>query len=275
MGNALFCYPDCLLGSSLYAAALSGGSWQAGLPLTNLQDRLRSKVARSTDAAAASTVFDVDLGVARALRLLAVLGSNLTPAATVRFAIYVDAAQTQLLYDTGALPVTWKDVDAETLDGWRPDFWVALPEEILGRYVRVEIQDAANADGYVELGRCLLMPAWEPATNFAYGAAIHYDHSATVIDQALSGVRYADRHAPLRAQRITLPVLEEDEACRQVLEMQRRLGRDGELFFVHDPDAADFYVRQKSFLATMNEINALEEPYFDNSTTVFDLLEVP
>ena len=275
MGNALFCYPDYLLGSSIYAAALSGGSWAADLPLANLQDPLRSKVTRSSDAEAASTVFDIDLGVTRALRLLAVLNTNLSTAATVRFAIYVDAAHSQLLYDTEALPVSWKDVDAETLAGWRPDFWVALPEEITGRYVRVEIQDVDNPDGYVELGRCLMMPGWEPETNFAYGAAIHYDHSATVIDQALSGVRYADRHQPLRSQRITYPVLGNDEACRRVLEMQRRLGRDGELFFVHDPDTDDFFARQKSFLATMNEVNALEEPYFDNSTTVFDLLEVP
>lgn len=68
----------------LYTPTLSGGSWEAGLPLTNLQDRRLHRVARSTDAAVASTVFTVDLGTDRAVRLVAIPKHNISAAGTVR-----------------------------------------------------------------------------------------------------------------------------------------------------------------------------------------------
>jgi len=43
-------------------AALSGGAWQAALPLANVKDTLISKVARSTNVNLASTQLLVDLG---------------------------------------------------------------------------------------------------------------------------------------------------------------------------------------------------------------------
>lgn len=274
MGNCLFCYPDQLLGSASTTTTLSGGSWQGSLPLANLKNRLTTKVARSTDALAASTQFDVDLGAARNLRLLALLHSNLTIAASVRFRICADAGYAQLLYDTGVIPVPWRDLAAETLEGWRPDLWLALPDDITARYVRVTILDQANPAGYVELGRCLMMPAWQPAVNLGYGNPIHYDHSATTMEQSLGGVRFAGRRRPQRVQALELPYLEAGEAHQSVLEMQRRLGRDGELFFVRDPDEEDVFARQKSFLATMEDLSPLESPYFNNYATSFQLREV-
>lgn len=62
MGNVLFAYPNNI-DAAVYPVAFSGGSWEATLPLSNLRDPILSKVARSTDAALASTTFDVDLGL--------------------------------------------------------------------------------------------------------------------------------------------------------------------------------------------------------------------
>ena len=268
MANCLFADPDRTL-----SATLSGGSWSAGLPLANLKDRLTTKVARTTNALAASTKFDLDLGALRNLRLLALLYGNLSTAATVRWQLYTDSGYTQLVHDTGALPVPWAAIDAETLTDWRPDFHCVLPSTLTARYLRVEILDTANAAGYIEIGRALAMPAWQPAVNIAYGNPLHYDHSATVIERALGGPRYAGRRRPLRLQHLELPSLSSAEAHQAILEMQRTLGRDGELFFVHDPDASDFYLRQRSFLATMDEANPLEQPYFANYASSLTLLE--
>ena len=268
MANCLFAYPDRTL-----AATLSGGSWSAGLPLANLKDRLTTKVARSSNALAASTQFDLDLGAQRNLRLFALLGSNLSAAATVRWRLYTDSGYAQLVHDTGALPVSWAALDAETLSGWRPDFWHVLPSTLTARYLRVSIVDTANPAGYIEVGRALVMPAWQPAVNIAYGNPLHYDHSATVIERALGGPRYAGRRRPLRRQHLELPNLTSSEGHQAILEMQRTLGRDGELFFVHDSAVTDFYQSQRSFLATMDEIDPLEQPYFANYASSLTLLE--
>ncbi len=269
MANCLFAYPDRAL-----AATLTGGSWSATLTLANLKDRLVTKVARSTNALATSTTFDANLGAARDLRLLALLGSNLSQAATVRWRLYSDSGYTQLVHDTGALPVSWSALEAEALSDWRPDLWHVLPSTKNGRYLRVSIVDTANPAGYIEIGRALAMPAWSPAVNLAWGNPIHYDHSATVIERSLGGPRYAGRRRPLRLQRIELPHLTSGEAHQAILEMQRTLGRDGELFFVHDPAATDFYQRQRSFLATMDEPNPLDNPYIANYSSSLALLEV-
>lgn len=268
MGHCLFAYPDRLL-----SATLTGGSWESALPLSHLGDRRTSKVARSTDATAGATTFNADLGAVCNLRLFALLGSNLSAAATARLRIYTDSGHTQLVHDTGALPMPWAAIDAETLTGWRPDFWHVLPATYSGRYVRVDFSDAANPAGYVELGRCCLMPAWQPQVNMLWGAAFLYDHSGTTIEKSLGGVRYAARRRPLRSLSVDLAHLGSDEAHQAVAEMQRVLGRDGELFFVYDPDDADFWRRQKSFLAIMEEIDPLEYPYIDNYATAFRLLE--
>ena len=63
---------------------LSGGSWLSSLPLTNLQNRQVQKVARSANAAAASTRFGIDLGQARAIGAVALVVHNISVSGYVR-----------------------------------------------------------------------------------------------------------------------------------------------------------------------------------------------
>lgn len=71
-------------GSGYSAVKLSGGGWQASRPLTNLRDPLFSKAARSSSAAVADTFINVDLGVARDIKLLAIPQHNISRSGTVR-----------------------------------------------------------------------------------------------------------------------------------------------------------------------------------------------
>ena len=59
---------------------LFGGSWSGKLPLTNLQDRQITKVARTMDTALASTQLDADLGAGKLVSLVALLRHNLEQA---------------------------------------------------------------------------------------------------------------------------------------------------------------------------------------------------
>lgn len=63
---------------------LSGGSWQATLPLANLQNRQVQKVARSTDAAVANTLFDYDLVNSKSVGAVALVVHNISVGGRVR-----------------------------------------------------------------------------------------------------------------------------------------------------------------------------------------------
>jgi hypothetical protein len=106
-----------LLGTPIYSDAnttytptFSGGSWAAGLPLTNLQDRRLSKVARSSSAALADTKFDIDLKTARQVRILALVGHNISTAGKVRVRGF-SAVPCFDLYD---FSTGWTDVNTPT-----------------------------------------------------------------------------------------------------------------------------------------------------------------
>lgn len=77
---------------------LSGGSWLAALPLTNLQNRVIQKVARSTDTAIGSTQFQIDLGASTMIGVLGLIYQNMSVSAEVRLtAADSTAAFTNLL----------------------------------------------------------------------------------------------------------------------------------------------------------------------------------
>lgn len=63
---------------------ITGGSWVAGLPLTNLQDTRVSKVARSSTDSVADAQFENDLGANYLARSHGIINHNLSVAANVR-----------------------------------------------------------------------------------------------------------------------------------------------------------------------------------------------
>lgn len=66
------------------AGTLTGGSWQASLPLTNLQNRQVQKVARSSNTQTSSTQFRIDLGQSRTIGVAALVVHNISVSGKVR-----------------------------------------------------------------------------------------------------------------------------------------------------------------------------------------------
>lgn len=269
MPNCLFCFPDYTLGSSTYPAALSGGSWDAGFPLTNLKNSLRSKVARSVDAAAASTKCIIDMGAVRTVRAVAILNHNATAnLGTVRYRFCSDAACTNLVYDTGAVKlIDTANLTAEDLVDWRPDFWLALPAAVSARYCELLVDDHTNPLGFFEMGRCCLFGGWSPGVNISVGWSIVYKDDYTRVGRLVSGTKAFDKQPGFRSIEIELKSLTPNEAHASWLEMQRKLGISGELFFITDPAETDFFIKQQSFLGTFVQPSALVNPYFNNFST--------
>ncbi|RQR37855.1 hypothetical protein [Burkholderia sp. Bp9142] len=305
MANVLLGFPN-----RTDTATLSGGDWQT--PLSNLQDRRLSRVARSATALKEATRFDVDLGVPRKVSLFAIVRHNLGLNARYRIRVAQDSAFQNVIYDSAALPGEpsvsanfalqqysvqgriWSPVwprlfNTASLDWEDPNWWDGrLPEEdrkgypglvlsvlhepVFGRYVRFEFLDEGNVDGYVELGRLFVSQAWTPKNNVTYGAGVGWEFDTTM-DRAIDGTAYFDRKTGRRVQTLSLDWLSRDEAFGNVFEMQRAAGIDKEMLFVWDRDDPVNLIR-RSFLGRQRKVNPLMLPFLDNYTNAFEIEEI-
>lgn len=130
MANVVFGAPVYSDVGVLYTPTLSGGSWAAGLPLTNLQDRRLHYVARSSTDAVADTLFTVDLGVNRAVRVLAIPTHNLSSVGTVRARGFTDTPILDALdFSTGWTATGTPTRVAASYDGSTSD---GVPLDLIG-----------------------------------------------------------------------------------------------------------------------------------------------
>ena len=274
MGKVMFGYPNWL---DAAATVLSGGSWEAALPLANLQDQRLAKVARSTDAVLASTIVNADFVNQKYLYVVAIPKHNLTIDALVRVRLGNDVTFAVDNYDTGwvkAYPViypanmplwddpgTWDgylaqdDYDRGLTFGWTH----VLTAPTNGRYLRLEINDTANPAGYVDLGRLFTSSGYIPVINFKPGAQLGWQTSSTSMESD-GGVMFHNVRARRRVFNCVLANQSESEAMVHVWEIERLLGTSEQFYFVYDTDDT-VHMGRRSFPCTMEELSRLVIAY--------------
>lgn len=280
---ALIAYPN-----RTDAATLSGGSWLGSLPLTNLQSRIISKVARSVDLQFTSTKFNVVLDRARLVQVMALVNHNLSANASYRIRAYSDSFTT-LVYDSGVTPV-WPIVYAWPTLEWEQDNWftgsyneedkigytltmsVNLPAPIFCSTLAFELFDNTNPSAFVQVGRLFIAPAWTPTISMSMGASLGYE-TQTVVDTSLSGADYFDRRTPYRVAKFSLKWMTEDEGNVFALDMQRQLGIDQEVFFMWDVNDTIHRLR-RSFVGRLRTLSQIEMPYVNVLSTPFEIKEL-
>jgi hypothetical protein len=156
--------PRILYADQIPSATLSASPVLAAtLPVTNLQNTLRTAVARSTSTADQSILGDfgatVDVDGCVAWR------HNLTPSSTWRLRLYSGANQTgTTLYDSTAIAATptgaaglWGHDGMGERCRWSK-IWI--PSTVAARSFRIDFSDSGNPDGYIECSRLLMGAAW-------------------------------------------------------------------------------------------------------------------
>lgn len=261
---------------------LSGGAWLSQLPLTNLQNRLIAKLARSSGTTKPATQFDINLGRARRIGMLSLIGHNLTVLAKVR--IRGDDANdfATPLYDSGWVDVWPSGMIPVSLLEWEEDnFWLGtLSEQARAgyqspfihrvttlpslQYWRIEIDDTSNSDGYIQIGRLFLADIWQPTYGPTVGAALGMDDT-TPVESSLGGSEYFDARAKPRVHRFDLRAMNKTEAYSRVLDLQNLLGIAGEILI--DPDYAD--IENKPRRAFVGRLRSLS-PIIESGAGVFD-----
>src|SRR5260221_31083 len=165
---------------------LSGGSWLSALPLANMQDPDIQKVARSSNATNAATLFTINLGSAQPVDGIALGPVNISPGATWRWRGYSDSGYSVLVYDSGVQiasgsVIDWTGPSSGWLEWEDPGFWYGIAQALdelpqylfhiaptaqLVQYWKLEIFDAANANGFIQIGRLLIARAFRPSINY-------------------------------------------------------------------------------------------------------------
>lgn len=252
---------------------MSGGSWQASLPVTNVADRRITRSARSSSAAAANTVIDIDCGSAKSMRAFALINHNLQSTAQWRIKASLTAIGSTDVLDTGARNVVQMSMYADLLtwtdtgwwegigDGWlrnmNPVIYVHTGQ-ISARYVRIEITDTTNPDGYVQVGRAIAAPVLVPATNDDYGRSRGFlDFNS--FDTGEAGAEFSRLGRKLKTESVSLSWLTEQEA-RFLRGISRQRGTDDDVLYV--PDVSDAAAQQEyGFLARIESgLESIDQP---------------
>jgi hypothetical protein len=272
------------------AGTLSGGSWQATLPLTNLQNRQVQKVARSSNALTTSTQFTIDLGAARAIGVVALVVHNISVVGKVRITASDTAGFTVTYYNSGWIDVWPTGMVPQALLEWEEDnFWLGtlsanaragyqspfihlLPSAQNLRYWKVEVDDTGNTDGYVQIGRLFMAATWVPSVNYAYGAGLGYQ-DPTPIDVSLSGAEYFDVRSRFRVFNFELQYILGTEAYAYALDMQRLCGNSGEVLVV--PDSSDTANQPyRAFVGRLLQMGPIQQPQPTAFTAAYQIKEL-
>lgn len=284
MARMMFAY-----GNRTDDALLNDGAWTTTLPLVNLQNRTLGKVARSNDLQLSSTQFKADLQEAEVIRVVGLVNHNLSLDAQYRITSSETSDFAVLASDSGWMDL-WPSVyPSEILDWEAINFWSGqyLPREIEGytaekfyilplatraQFWRVEMDDADNTSGYVQIGRLFIGNAWQPSRNMSVGAQIGLDDD-TGVQRARSGAEYFDIKRRRRFARVTIQNIEDAESYGIAFEMMRQMGVSGEVAFIFDPDDTVHAIRRQ-WMGRLRQISPIEHPYPLAQSAAFDNSEI-
>jgi len=256
-------------------ATMSGGSWESTLPVTNLQADTLGLVARSTDALAASSLVNVDFGVAKYAGIVALVRHNLQVNATMRVRASAASDMSAPVYDSGHVAVWSYQWDTGVLPSGHPnaatrlltatqiaaldpkrDAICVLPSDVSARYWRIELTDTGNTDGYIQAGRLVLAPRVTAPYQFSVGGEFGFDDGTTV-GRSMSRTRFYDTRPKGRTLSVTLPMLSDAFAVTVIRDMIESLGVDGQLYVV--PDSSDTTsLQRRSFLANLRALSSVQ-----------------
>lgn len=285
MANVLLAW-----GNRADVATLSGGSWNASLPLVNLQTRQVQKVARTTNALLASTQFVADMGSAKSINCVALVVHNMSATALVRITACSNSGFTSPEYQSawievwpaGVIPISqleWEDdnfwlgtMTQEARAGYNSPFLHILPSSQFLRYWKIEVDDTFNPAGYVNFGRLFMAQSWQPLRNMTYGANLGYDDPTEIVT-SLTGAEYFDVRGKYRLHKFDLDFLSKEEVHQQIFEMQRLSGTSAEVLVVPDKDDSITFV-QRSFVGRLKSLSPVVQNHLAYYTTSIEIKEL-
>lgn len=170
---------------------------------------------------------------------LQVAGAANASGALIPSALVWFAALGGLVADSGWVNL-WSS-RATQVEGWRGgrNWFHDFGATQAARYVRIEIDDEANADGYIDISRVIIGDAFEPARTFAMGHSLGVEDGSN-ISEALSGQDWVEDGFRKRTQGVRFEFARRTEAHDFLDFFQLRKGLGGEVCLLWGSQT-DFY----------------------------------
>lgn len=232
------------------ATSITASSEVASLPVENLQDRQLVKVYRS-DGATDITI-DVDFGQGRIIDFVALVRHNITQTGQIRWRLSNAADFSTTQHDSGvvdAWPVveefgtlpwgvfSWGGrINPEVAADYQISSFVVLDSPVQARYLRIDISDDDQDEGYIEAGRLIAGPAFRPSTNYGFGVEIQFVDESRIV-KSRGGQTFVDEVERFRRIRFELQNLPEAEIFGNVFNNIDRLrGVAKDILVIPQPD---------------------------------------
>ena len=236
-GNALLGWTN-----RIAAGALSAGSETTAAPVANLADDQGASAWQT--AGALTSWFQVDAGAPVTWRAMGIFRTNLTTAATVRWKLGTTA---------GAADVADSLAQSGIVAGYN-QLTYEFGQDYTARYLRIEITDLANPDGFLKVGLAYGGPMFQPTRNFSYGAAIGRESEvAEVVSRG--GQEFPTHNWSRRAWDLAFDFLSEDEAYQQVLELDRVARFGGNVLIIPRPGSP--YQQRAALFGRLKNVAAI------------------
>lgn len=244
----------------------SSGTWAAAYPLANLQNYLLPVKARTSDGTTTQITLTIP---SRTIQAVALAAHNLTGTSEWRIRYYSDSGGLVEVYDSGVMDA-WP-VDAEDA-AVMPPLSFHFTEAYTVQVIKIDITDTSNGDGYIEIGRLFAGSAFQATVNIVSGFTLGQEN-ATEIQVALDRItEYFDESVPRRTAVMTFPMLTREEAYLQVERMYRTVGLKGDVLFAKHL-SSNSTQRVTTFLARLQVVNGITQPYYDRHAGVVSLIE--
>ena len=135
---------------------------------------------------------------------------NATAAATIRCRLGTDVTFASNNFDSGTDPAFPSGITDDNLEVYAPNIWIIPPSEAAAEYMRLDFTDAANPDGFIEIGAVFAAPIFQPSVNMNYDWVAGID-DLTRSSESESGHRARQPRPKRRTLEVTLGFLTETE----------------------------------------------------------------
>lgn len=218
----------------------------ASLPVTNLQDQTRARVARTDGLPATQTIYG-NWPAPKPISAFAIVRHNLSAAATVRFRAWDGEDQTgTLLRDSGAVQLG-EDIPgygefaygmvpygASVFSDWPVAFYSYWFDVVIARSFQIDITDVGTVAGYMEASRLFVGKYFEPLVNFNWNGDCHWEEDSTQ-ERTGGGTLRTDAKPPYRVWQFNLDYLTSGERAT-LMQICRQIGLRNDLFISMYPE---------------------------------------
>jgi hypothetical protein len=230
------------------------------LPITNLQDRQIVKIWRNSQTTAQ---IDMDFGQGRIVDFVALIKHTISQTGKIRYRLSNVSNFSTTEYDSGLVDA-WPIVEEFGTLPWGVFSWGGylnitiaaqytissfnvLTSPVQARYLRIDISDPDNTDGYLQAGRLIAGPAYKPSINYANGVQFEFVDESR-ITKSRGGQTFVDEVERFRRIRFELINLPENEMFQNVFNAIDRLrGVAQDILVIPQPDEPTTWITQNIY----------------------------